>query len=66
MIKLLLSALLLFSLASCDNCTDIACTTPPAEFTFQLINEDTGLDLFLDSIYSPEKIEIINIFTQKK
>ena len=54
--------LILFAslLQSCDNDDCGACFTPPQGFVFELVDAETGGNLFTSGIYNPEDISVVN------
>lgn len=63
--KFLLKYFTLFTLLfilSCDNddCKDIACFTPPKGFVFEIVDKETGENLFTNGTYSPDQIQLLN------
>jgi hypothetical protein len=65
------NALLLFSLAflatyyGCDKCEDIACTTPPPIFSFQLLDKDSGEDLVAKGTFGAMQVKVVDLADNK-
>ncbi len=53
--------LLLQSCATDQDCEDLACTTPPVSFIFELVDSATGENLFTNGTYTAAEIEINNL-----
>lgn len=53
--------LLIIQSCSDDDCSDIDCFTPPNPFVFELVDKQTGENLFTNGYFNSEDIEIINI-----
>ncbi|MBU2945417.1 hypothetical protein [Zobellia uliginosa] len=64
--KLILSLVLLVSIASCDDCGDIACVTSPPVFYLELIDKVSGENLLTNGTYSENDISITNLEEQGK
>jgi len=54
----LVIVLLIF--ASCDNGDCDECFTPPQEFTFEIVDAESGENLFTNGTFTPETIKITN------
>jgi len=54
--------ILLIFVQSCksDDCEDIDCFTPPLSFAFDIVDKETGENLFSNGTYGPEQIEVFN------
>lgn len=50
----------------CDKCEDISCFTPPNEFTFQLLDKDSGEDLVANGTFQAGEISVFSIAGNKK
>lgn len=50
-------------LQSCDNndCEDMLCFTPPRGFAFELVDAETKENLFSNSTFDPDQIQVLNI-----
>jgi hypothetical protein len=55
-----LSFLFVAGCADNDNCTDFDCFTPPASFVFDLIDKESGENIFRSGSYTPEQVEVWN------
>ena len=57
-----LSLLPVLFFMGCDNndCEDVACFTPPTSFVFELVDKDSGENLFTNGTYTPAQIEVLN------
>jgi hypothetical protein len=64
-----LASTLLFSIAllltSCDNCSDIDCTTPPAPFQFELVDATTGENLLSTEQISGSGLSLSDLNAQR-
>ena len=49
-----------------DDCGDLACFTPPANFVFDLVDKETGINIFLSESYSPEQVTVWNKTEDRK
>ena len=51
-----------FTILGCkiNDCDDIACFTPPPDFTFELIDKTTGENLFTNETLKSENIQVLN------
>lgn len=59
--SLLLLILLLGTGCSISNkCEDYACFTPPPSFNFEIVDADTGENLFTNGNLNPENIQLLN------
>ena len=60
-LKYLLLFLFIF-LHGCDNndCEDLLCFTPPTSFVFEIVDKESGENLFTNGTYMPEQIEVLN------
>jgi hypothetical protein len=58
-----ISLLLLLFIQGCksDDCEDIACFTPPMPFTFDLVDKESGENLFTNGSYNSDDIEVLNV-----
>jgi len=63
--KTVLIILTILILISCkkNGCDDLDCFTPPQEFNFEIVNKDTGENLFTKGIYSMNQITILDFET---
>lgn len=59
-------ACLIFSNFGCDKCENIECTPPPNEFTFQLLDKDSGEDLVVNGTLQADEISVFSIVGNKK
>lgn len=61
MIKYFTLFTLLFIL-SCgnDDCEDYLCFTPPRGFVFEIVDKESGENLFTNGTYSPDQIQLLN------
>ena len=59
-----LLACLVFSNFGCDKCKDIACVTPPAEFSFQLLDKDNGEDLVANGTFEAGEVSVYSLADQ--
>lgn len=69
--KLLLKYIALFALlfslsCSIDDCKDIACFTPPRGFVFEIVDKESGENLFTNGTYAPEQIQVLNTSDNSK
>lgn len=66
-LKLTALIALLF-IQACDNndCEDLACFTPPMPFAFELVDKDSGENLFTNGTYNPDDIEVLNVLDNSK
>ena len=66
-LKLVALIALLF-IQACDNndCEDLLCFTPPIGFAFELIDKDSGENLFTNGTYNPDNIEVLNVLDNSK
>jgi hypothetical protein len=66
-LKLVALIALLFTQA-CDNndCEDILCFTPPMGFAFDLVDKDSGENLFTNGSYDSDDIELLNVLDNSK
>lgn len=57
-----LALLILLVVQSCNDkdCEDISCFTPPFIFTFDILDKETGENLFDNGTYTEEQIEVVN------
>jgi len=44
-----------------DDCEDVLCFTPPINFVFDIVDKETGENLFTNGTYSAEQIEVLNV-----
>lgn len=61
-----LIALLFIQGCNSDDCKDIACFTPPMGFVFEIVDKETGENLFTNGTYSSDQIEVLNIEDNSK
>ena len=61
-----LIALLFIQGCNIDDCKDIACFTPPMGFVFEIVDKESGENLFTNGTYSSDQIEVINIEDDSK
>ncbi len=66
-LKLVALIALLF-IQACDNndCEDLLCFTPPIGFAFELVDKDSGENLFTNGTYNPDNIEVLNVLDNSK
>ena len=66
-LKLVALIALLF-IQACDNndCEDLLCFTPPVLFAFELVDKDSGENLFTNGTYNPDNIEVLNVLDNSK
>ncbi len=57
-IVLFMNALLLQSCGKGDDCGE--CFSPPSPFVFEIVNKETGENLFSDETFDPGDIEVVN------
>lgn len=55
--------LLLTAIFGCSNSED--CMTPPQSFNFELVDKETGVNLFTNKTYDPSQITVKNIDNDK-
>ena len=57
-----LSLLFLLFVLGCNNddCEDQDCFTPPNSFIFEIVDKESGENLFTNGTYTPEQIEVLN------
>ncbi|MDN3641457.1 hypothetical protein QWY87_02000 [Lutimonas halocynthiae] len=60
---LLIAVMILLSSQACDDkdCEDVLCFTPPMPFAFELVDKDTGENLFTNGSYDSNDIEVLNV-----
>ena len=63
---LLLIILALEGCSGSDDCSDYACFTPPASFVFDLVDKESGKNIFSTEDYGPEQVEVWNMTEDKK
>lgn len=53
----------LIIMQACDNndCEDLLCFTPPNGFSFELVDADTGENLFSNGTFESNQIQVLNI-----
>ena len=61
---ILLSVISLGGCSSSDDCG--ACFTPPASFVFDLIDKESGQNIFRSESYTPEQVTVWNLTEDKK
>jgi len=52
--------IVLLVFASCDNGDCDECFTPPQEFVFEIVDAESGENLFTNGTFTPETIKIVN------
>jgi len=59
----LIAVMILLSSQACDDkdCEDVLCFTPPMPFAFELVDKDTGENLFTNGSYDSDDIEVLNV-----
>jgi hypothetical protein len=62
------SLLLLLFVQGCNNndCDGLACFTPPMGFAFELVDKDSGENLFTNGSYDSDDIEVLNVLDNSK
>ena len=60
---ILIAVMILVSAQACDDrdCEDLSCFTPPMPFAFELVNKDSGENLFTNGSYDSDNIEVLNV-----
>lgn len=60
---ILIAVMILVSAQACDDrdCEDLLCFTPPMPFAFELVNKDSGENLFTNGSYDSDNIEVLNV-----
>lgn len=60
---ILIAVMILLSAQACDDkdCEDLLCFTPPMPFAFELVDKDSGENLFTNGSYDPDDIEVLNV-----
>lgn len=60
---ILIAVMILLSAQACDDkdCEDLLCFTPPMPFAFELVDNDTGENLFTNGSYDSDDIEVLNV-----
>lgn len=63
---LLFLFVLLFSQAckDDDNCSEVACFTPPEPFSFELVDKTSGENLFTNETYNSNDISVVDLDDQ--
>ena len=61
-----LFTLLLTQACDTDDCESQLCFTPPLGFSFELIDKDSGENLFSNGSYDADDIEVVNINDNSK
>ncbi len=66
-VKVVALIALLFTQA-CDNndCEGQLCFTPPIGFAFELVDKESGENLFTNGTYNPDDIEVLNVLDNLK
>ncbi len=66
-LKLVALVVLLFTQA-CDNndCEGLLCFTPPIGFAFELVDKESGENLFTNGSYDSDDIEVLNTVDNSK
>ena len=66
-VKVVALIALLFTQA-CDNndCEGQLCFTPPIGFYFELVDKESGENLFTNGTYNPDDIEVLNVLDNSK
>jgi len=62
--KLILTAvLILLGMQACvdKDCEDLLCFTPPMPFAFELVDKESGENLFTNGSYDSDDIEVLNV-----
>jgi len=50
----------------CSKCDDVACFSPPNEFSFQLLDKDSGEDLVANGTFAADEVSVFSIAGNKK
>ncbi len=58
--------LLFIQACDTDDCEDYLCFTPPMGFTFEIVDKETGENLFTNGTYSSSQIQVLNIEDNSK
>lgn len=60
---ILIAVMILLSAQACADrdCEDLLCFTPPMPFAFELVDKDSGENLFTNGSYDPDDIEVLNV-----
>lgn len=60
---ILIAVFILFGMQACvdKDCEDILCFTPPMPFVFELVDKESGENLFTNGSYDSDDIEVFNV-----
>ena len=60
---ILIAVMILLSAQACvdKDCEDVLCFTPPMLFSFELVDKDSGENLFTNGSYDSDEIEVVNV-----
>jgi len=60
---MLIAVMILLSAQACadKDCEDVLCFTPPMPFAFELVDKDSGENLFTNGSYDSDDIEVLNL-----
>ena len=60
---MLIAVMILLSAQACadKDCEDVLCFTPPMPFAFELVDKDSGENLFTNGSYDSDDIEVLNV-----
>ena len=60
---ILIAVLILLGVQACvdKDCEDILCFTPPMPFVFELVDKDSGENLFTNGSFDSDDIEVLNV-----
>ena len=60
---MLIAVMILLSAQACadKDCEDVLCFTPPMPFAFELVDKDSGENLFTNGSYDSDDIEVFNV-----
>ncbi len=61
-----LIALLVTQACDINDCEGVACFTPPMGFAFELVDKDSGENLFTNGSYDSDDIELLNVLDNSK
>lgn len=60
---LLIFPLVVFNCGGSNDCEDLLCFTPPNHFSFEILDKETGENLFENGTLSPSNIKVKNLDT---
>lgn len=60
---ILIAVMIVLVMEACENrdCEDLLCFTPPTSFAFELVDKDSGENLFTNGSYNSDDIEVFNV-----